>query len=108
MVAASCLVSLSAQALADPPGAYVIHRNVKVGDHTIFYREAGTPGKPVILLLHGYPTSSYMYRDLMRELASEYHLIAPDMPGDWLCGLRELRRMRCPSWRLAHHNTTSN
>lgn len=61
--------------------AVVTHHTVKVGDHTIFYREAGDAKKPLLLLLHGYPTSSYMYRDLMRELANDYHLIAPDMPG---------------------------
>ncbi|WP_321426101.1 alpha/beta fold hydrolase [uncultured Bacteroides sp.] len=50
--------------------------NVKV-----FYREAGNPDKPTILLLHGFPSSSVMFRQLMPELADEYHLIAPDMPG---------------------------
>jgi pimeloyl-ACP methyl ester carboxylesterase len=50
--------------------------NVKV-----FYREAGNPEKPTILLLHGFPSSSVMFRELMPELADKYHLIAPDMPG---------------------------
>src|SRR5688572_12586378 len=47
----------------------------------IFYREAGKPGAPVVLLLHGFPTSSHMYRDLIPLLADRYHVIAPDLPG---------------------------
>ena len=48
---------------------------------TIFYREAGDPSKPTILLLHGFPSSSHMYRDLINDLSFGYHLIAPDYPG---------------------------
>lgn len=48
---------------------------------SIFYREAGSPDDPTILLLHGFPTSSFMYRDLISALADDYHLIAPDYPG---------------------------
>lgn len=59
----------------------VFFRSIKVDGLAIFYREAGTPGKPVILLLHGFPSSSRMYNDLMRDLADSYHLIAPDYPG---------------------------
>ena len=47
----------------------------------IFYREAGSADAPVILLLHGYPTSSHMFRHLMPRLASSFRLIAPDLPG---------------------------
>ncbi len=47
----------------------------------IFYREAGDEKKPTILLLHGFPSSSYMYRDLINDLSADYHLIAPDYPG---------------------------
>lgn len=47
----------------------------------IFYREAGDPDTPAVLLLHGFPTSSFMFRDLMPRLAGEYRLIAPDLPG---------------------------
>ena len=47
----------------------------------IFYREAGSPNSPTLVLLHGFPTSSHMYRDLIPQLASEFHLIAPDYPG---------------------------
>jgi len=47
----------------------------------IFYREAGPKDAPVLLLLHGYPTSSHMFRNLIEELSNSYHLIAPDYPG---------------------------
>ncbi len=47
----------------------------------IFYREAGPVEAPTLLLLHGYPTSSHMYRNLIRDLSDRYHLIAPDYPG---------------------------
>lgn len=47
----------------------------------IFYREAGDPSFPTILLLHGFPTSSHMYRNLIPLLADKYHVIAPDLPG---------------------------
>ncbi len=47
----------------------------------LFYREAGAPDAPTILLLHGFPTSSHMFRDLIPELAGEYRVIAPDLPG---------------------------
>jgi len=56
-------------------------KTVKVDALDIFYREAGNKNKPVILLLHGFPSSSHMYRDLINDLSEDYHLIAPDYPG---------------------------
>jgi len=47
----------------------------------VFYRAAGDPGSPVVLLLHGFPTSSFMFRELIPRLASDYRVIAPDLPG---------------------------
>src|SRR5215831_19955361 len=47
----------------------------------IFYREAGDPSKPPIVLLHGFPSSSYSFRDLIPLLADRFHVIAPDLPG---------------------------
>lgn len=47
----------------------------------IFFREAGDPAKPTLVLLHGFPTSSHQYRNLIRDLGDSYHLIAPDYPG---------------------------
>jgi len=57
------------------------YQTISVDGVDIFYREAGNPKKSTILLLHGFPTSSHMFRDLIAELADEYHLIAPDYPG---------------------------
>jgi pimeloyl-ACP methyl ester carboxylesterase len=57
------------------------YRNVQVQDLNIFYREAGPKGAPVVLLLHGYPTSSHMFRNLIPILAEGYHVVAPDLPG---------------------------
>ena len=59
----------------------VSFKTLLVNGFKIFYREAGDPGKPVILLLHGFPTSSHMFRNLIPQLASDYHVIAPHHPG---------------------------
>jgi len=56
-------------------------KTVKIEGLDIFYREAGDKNKPTILLLHGFPSSSHMYRDLINDLSADYHLIAPDYPG---------------------------
>jgi pimeloyl-ACP methyl ester carboxylesterase len=57
------------------------HRTATIGGIKIFYREAGPKDAPVVLLLHGFPTSSHMFRNLIPELADRYHVIAPDYPG---------------------------
>ncbi len=57
------------------------HKTIEIDGLDIFYREAGPKDAPVILLLHGFPTSSQMFAQLMRDLGDEYHLIAPDYPG---------------------------
>jgi pimeloyl-ACP methyl ester carboxylesterase len=57
-----------------------IHR-VEADDVIVFYREAGAPDAPVVLLLHGFPTSSFQYRELIPLLADRYRVIAPDLPG---------------------------
>jgi pimeloyl-ACP methyl ester carboxylesterase len=59
----------------------VNYRKEKVEDLNIFYREAGSTDAPVVLLLHGYPTSSHMFRNLIPILSEKYHVIAPDLPG---------------------------
>jgi pimeloyl-ACP methyl ester carboxylesterase len=59
----------------------VEHRHVKVGGVGIFYREAGPRHAPVVLLPHGYPCSSYQYRNLLPALGDRWRLIAPDFPG---------------------------
>ena len=57
------------------------HRSVQVDGLDIFYREAGDPANPTLLLLHGFPTSSQMFRNLIPQLSDRYHLVAPDYPG---------------------------
>jgi pimeloyl-ACP methyl ester carboxylesterase len=59
----------------------VTYRTQTVGDVDVFYREAGPPDAPVVLLLHGFPTSGHMFRDLIPELAKHSRVIAPDLPG---------------------------
>ena len=71
---------VTSQASAEnAPG--VAYRTVSIDNVDIFYREAGDPSNPTLLLLHGFPTSSHMFRDLITELADDYHLVAPDYPG---------------------------
>lgn len=57
------------------------YRTADANGIKIFYREAGSPNAPTLLLLHGFPTSSHMFRDLIPRLAGQFHLVAPDLPG---------------------------
>lgn len=59
----------------------VTHRKISVAGIETFYREAGSQDAPVILLPHGYPCSSFEFRNLMPRLADRWRLIAPDFPG---------------------------
>ncbi len=58
-----------------------LHKNIDINGVNVFYREAGDTSKPTILLLHGYPTSSHMFRNLITDLSVQYHVLAPDYPG---------------------------
>ena len=66
---------------ANPPTYSVQFESIQIDGLNIAYREAGDPEKPTILLLHGFPTSSHMFRNLIPALAEDYHVIAPDYPG---------------------------
>jgi pimeloyl-ACP methyl ester carboxylesterase len=57
------------------------YRKADVDGITVFYREAGRPDAPTLLLLHGFPTSGHMFRELIPMLADRFHLVAPDLPG---------------------------
>ncbi|HEY1386248.1 MAG TPA: alpha/beta hydrolase [Dongiaceae bacterium] len=57
------------------------YRTVEVDGVNIFYREAGNAGAPALLLLHGFPSASHMFRDLIPLLADRFHIVAPDLPG---------------------------
>src|SRR5215471_8258695 len=59
----------------------VHYRTAAVGGVNVFYREAGPERGPVVLLLHGFPSSSRMFRDLIPRLSDAYHVIAPDYPA---------------------------
>ncbi|MEO0651532.1 MAG: alpha/beta hydrolase [Planctomycetota bacterium] len=68
-------------ALLPSSSAQVHFRSVDLDGLQIAYREAGPTDAPTLLLLHGFPTSSHMFRNLMRDLGDEFHLVAPDYPG---------------------------
>ncbi|MES2940244.1 MAG: alpha/beta hydrolase [Pseudomonadota bacterium] len=57
------------------------HRDIVIDRTKVFYREAGAPHKPALVLLHGFPASSFMFRELMLRLEDDFHLVAPDYPG---------------------------
>lgn len=59
----------------------VRHRQADVDDLEVFFREAGDPSQPTVLLLHGFPTSSHSFREVMPALAEVAHVVAPDLPG---------------------------
>jgi len=77
--AASMATALVANAADNP--LQVHHRTMEVQGVNVFYREAGPAKAPVVLLLHGFGASSYMFRNLIPQLATKYHVIAPDLPG---------------------------
>jgi pimeloyl-ACP methyl ester carboxylesterase len=82
------LPALNAQTRELTMNNQILYRTVKVDGLNIFYRESGPKDAPVLLLLHGLPSSSRMFQPLLTRLADKYHLIAPDYPGfghsDWL------------------------
>ncbi|HSC39173.1 MAG TPA: alpha/beta fold hydrolase, partial [Chitinophagaceae bacterium] len=59
----------------------ITYRKMGIDGLDIFYREAGDKSKPALLLLHGFPSSSHMFRDLIADLKDDYYLVAPDFPG---------------------------
>ena len=86
-VLCAVIPALKAQAKDTAMSKQILYRTVKVGALNIFYREAGPKDAPVLLLLHGLPSSSRMFEPLMIRLTDKYRLIAPDYPGfghsDW-------------------------
>lgn len=74
-------IALSIAGIEAVNAAQTLHKTIKVQDQEIFYREAGVENKKTIVLFHGFPTSSHMYRDLIPKLSDKFHVIAPDYPG---------------------------
>jgi len=74
-------ISVFGQTMEQSNPTRVTYNTVKVDGVEVFYREAGPRDAPVLLLLHGFPTSSHMFRNLIPQLADKYHVIAPDYPG---------------------------
>ena len=81
MLASIAVAALLASAEVGAHAAEVSYKYATVVDIKIFYREAGDPGKPTILLLHGFPSSSHQFRDLIPLLSDNFHVVAPDYPG---------------------------
>ena len=79
LLTAALVLAAAPATAADPPKT--LHKTAKVGDLDVFYREAGPKDAPAVLLLHGFPTSSQMFRDLIPKLADKYRVVAPDYPG---------------------------
>jgi pimeloyl-ACP methyl ester carboxylesterase len=79
-IAASALTCLGLS-VGDAHADGVQYRHATIDGINIFYREAGDPQNPTILLLHGFPSSSFMFRDLIPLLSGQFHLVAPDYPG---------------------------
>ena len=77
------------------------YEHAAVDGHKIFYREAGSKSSPTILLLHGFPTSSHMFRNLIPALARNYHVVAPDLPGFGFTESPDRKRFRYTFENLA-------
>ena len=74
-------ISVFVQTMGKANPTHTTYNTVKVDGVDLFYREAGPKDAPVLLLPHGFPTSSHMFRNLIPQLADKYHVIAPDYPG---------------------------
>lgn len=79
-----------------------LHKTVKIAELEIFYREAGPSGAPTILLLHGFPSSSHMFRALVPALSDQYHMVAPDYPGFGYSSMPSVDEFEYTFDRLAH------
>jgi pimeloyl-ACP methyl ester carboxylesterase len=87
MTALATLTESSTTATESPRSTAVHYHTIRIGDVDVFYREAGAKTAPVLLLLHGFPTSSNMFRNLIPRLAASFRVIAPDYPGYGFSGM---------------------
>lgn len=79
LVTAHSIAGPKSESMTDP--VQVRYHTMTIDGLDVFYREAGSRNNPTILLLHGFPTSSHMFRNLIPALADKYHVVAPDYPG---------------------------
>src|ERR1700756_4333639 len=79
----------------------ISYKHSVVDGNNIFYREAGSASAPTILLLHGFPTSSHMFRNLIPALGDSYHVFAPDLPGFGFSDAPDRKRFRYTFENLA-------
>jgi pimeloyl-ACP methyl ester carboxylesterase len=75
------LASITLWLFATTASAETAYIYADIGGGKIFYREAGERTKPLLLMLHGFPSSSHQFRDVIPALASRFHVVAPDLPG---------------------------
>src|SRR3984957_10186312 len=78
---AAWLCECSVKQQGGTPMSVVAYKTADVDGFKIFYREAGRKGAPKLLLLHGFPSSGHMFRDLIPLLSDDFHIVAPDLPG---------------------------
>ncbi len=117
IIGASLIALAVASPLITTPGAAtglasqsqqteVVFRSETIDGIKIAYREAGDPSRPTILLLHGFPTSSHMFRNLIPKLAGKYHVIAPDYPGFGASDMPQAQNFEYSFARIAGMMTT--
>ena len=100
------LLASASAAATPPPAAWpskTFYRSVDVDGHRTFYREAGERSRPTLLLLHGYPSSSHTYRELIPLLSGHYHVVAPDYLGSGLTDHPDPSDENYTFERLARH-----
>lgn len=107
MISALLVLLLSPLTLANSPGATwpakTYYHSIDVEGHRTFYREAGDRSRPTLLLLHGYPSSSHTYRELIPLLSGHYHIIAPDYLGSGFSDAPDPLQTPYTFDRLARH-----
>jgi pimeloyl-ACP methyl ester carboxylesterase len=99
MTTANAAKQRSSETVSIPPVTH--HRTETIDGVEIFYREAGPADGPVVLLLHGFPTSSHMFRNLIPALANRYRVIAPDYPGFGQSGMPDRAKFKYTFDRFA-------
>ena len=87
----------------------MVHYKTAIVDGlSVFYREAGTPGSPKLVLLHGFPASSHQYRNLIPALADRFHIIAPDYPGFGNSEMLDPARFSCTFDKIRRSSRASS